>query len=216
MALGYKWLSRARWAVFPSFKEDDSSLSNGQIPKDLRTERSLWPQAMARWGCWPRPRNTLEGPGRGQAAAEEERGVFNFVVLEKPTLYIQIYVQMPLSHLPFWAAWLPPLLSPSAHIYFNCCSVSPLPPRRPLMFICVPSPVLPCYRGLGVEMSRYDSAGPCAPSRKPLIPGCGFQPKLSPQCSVHSHKARKAPHKARKRSPRQPQHKAPSLPFSFE
>ena len=47
---------------------------------------------------------------------------------------------------------------------------------------------------LGVEVSRYDSAGPCAPARKPLIPGCGFQPS-SPCRSAHSQQAAKACHK---------------------
>lgn len=101
--------------------------------------------------------------------------------------------------LPPWAAWLP-LLPSCAHTYINCCSLSPLPPRLPLdVHFYSPSPVLKYYWGLGVEVSWYDSTGSCAPLRKPLIPGCGFQ-SLSPHCSVNSQQATKTAHQGWKTS----------------
>lgn len=62
-----------------------------------------------------------------------------------------------------------------------------------------PSPVLKYYWGLGAEVSWYDLTSSCAPLRKPLIPGCGFQ-SSSPHCSVNSQQATETPHKGWKTS----------------
>lgn len=98
-----------------SFSLGTYSLGSWQISKNLGSDRSSWPQAVARWSCLPRPRNTSDRPGSCPEAAEEESGVFNFLLLENSTLYIKICVHMSLSHLPLWAAWLPLLPAPHTH-----------------------------------------------------------------------------------------------------
>lgn len=68
--MGYVWLSRSILAVF---HWDDCSLSNGQIPKDVRSERSLWPQAMARWGGWSRTHQRASAEAK---QLQKKKGVF--------------------------------------------------------------------------------------------------------------------------------------------
>lgn len=86
------------------------------------------------------PGNTQEGPGRCQAAAEEER-VLNFLVLEKPTVYIKIYVHMPRPTAALGCeAATPPFLCSHLHQLLLC---EPSSPKASLdVHFYSPSPVL--------------------------------------------------------------------------
>lgn len=154
------------------FHWDDVSLGSWQIPRGLGSGKCRWPQAMARW-------EYTGGTSSCQTAAEGERTCFELSDAEKPTLSITIRV------------WKSP------HLASRCGRGC-----RPCLRFCAsahPSPAtlwlqgrtlitLTCVKLLlrtRVEVSWYDSAGPCASAKMLLIPGCGFQPS-SARCSVHS------------------------------
>ena len=157
------------------FHLDDVSLGSWQIPRGLGSGKCRWPQAMARW-------EYTGGTSSCQTAAEGERTCFELSDAEKPTLSITIRVfKSPILLPAVGVAAAPAFSSAHAHILQRLLFRSrSLPWSRLQALTCVK-----LLLRTRVEVSWYDSAGPCASARMLLIPGCGFQPS-SARCSVHS------------------------------